>query len=168
MLLQYICAYNFCYLFLAMVIGFNASKLFYDEPEALSQQVIYLLKENNQPTEQTFQVQINYETITGTIGSATRGEDFLLVDFSVQVELVRRFEPLDTIVTLPLLLFPDDIAEGSEGFNLEISPFLEPKFSVPTPSNSVSRQVTVEIVDNDRKSLLTNLIYFPRKYIFYN
>ncbi len=153
-----------------MVIGFNASKLFYDEPDGLSRQIIYVLKEeNNQRTEQTFQVQINYETITGSIGSATLGEDFALVDFpGNQVEVVKRLEPLDTIVTLTLLLFPDSTAEGSEGFNLEISPFLEPKFSVPTPSNSVSRQVTVEIVDNDRKSFLTNLIYFPRKYIFYN
>ncbi len=151
-----------------MVIGFNASKLFYDEPDGLSRQVIYVLKENNQRTEQTFQVQINYETITGTIGPATPGVDFTLVDLpGNQVELVKRFEPLDTIITLPLLLFPDSIAEGSEGFNLEISPFLEPKFSVPTPSNSVSRQITVEIVDNDGKSFLTNLIYFPRKYIFY-
>ncbi len=149
-----------------MVIGFNASKLFYDEPDGLSRQVIYVLKENKQPTEQTFQVQINYENITGTIGLATPGEDFTLVDFpGNQVEVVRRFEPLDTIITLPLLLFPDSIAERPEGFNLEISPFQEPKFSVPTPSNSVSRQVTVEIVDNDCKSFLTNLIYFPRKFL---
>ncbi len=152
-----------------MVIGFNTSKLFYDEPDGLSRQVIYVLKENNQPTEQTFQVQINYKTITGAIRSATPGEDFTLVDFpGIQVSVVKRFEPLQTIIEFPLLLFNDNITEGSEGFNLEVSPFLEPKFSVPTPSNSVSRQVTVEIVDNDRKSFLTNLIYFPRKYIFYN
>ncbi len=151
-----------------MVIGFNASKLLYDEPDGLSRQDIYVLKENNQPTEQTFQVQINYETITGTIGSATPGEDFTFVDFpGNQVEVVKRFEPLDTIITLPLLLFPDSIAEGSEGFNLEMSPFQEPEFSVPTPLYSVSRQVTVEIVDNDRKSFLTNLIILSQKiYIF--
>ncbi len=150
-----------------MVIGFNASKLMFDEPDGLSLQVIHLLKENNQLTEQTFQVQINYETITGTIGSATPGEDFTLVEFpGNQVEVVRRFQPLDTIITLPLLLFSDSMAEGSEGFNLEMSPFLEPKFSVPTPSNSVSRQVTVEIVDNDRKYFLTNLILCSQKIYF--
>ncbi len=140
------------------MIGFNVSKLFYDEPDGLSQQVIHLLKENNQPTEQTFRVQINYETITGIIGSATPGVDFSLADFvGNQVVVVKRLKPLDTIITLPLLLFPDEIAEGSEGFNLKISPFLEPKFSVPTLSNLVSRQITVKIVDNDRKSFLTNL-----------
>ena len=108
-----------------------------------------MVKEDNRTTEQRFDVRINLGTIAGTIGSATEGEDYAtdLIDNT----FVLPFLPSQHRITFDLRLFPDDIAEGNEGFILTSSPAGDIRYSLPSPGGSVFRDKTVVIRDDDRK-----------------
>ena len=82
--------------------------------------MVFLGKENNRPTEQTFHVRINLGPFTGTINSATEGEDYAtdLIDNTIIVH----FPPNMVCVKINITIFPDDIAEGNEGIVLTSSP----------------------------------------------
>ncbi len=136
------------YVHLDMVIGFNQSRMSFEEPNRLLQTFIFLVKENNQPTEQTFHIQINF---INSLQPATRGYDFTLPGFAHSNEIVVRLLPNMETASRILILFPDEIVESTEGFILEVSSFERPAFTVPSPFNSVFRQIQIFIIDNDRK-----------------
>ena len=54
-------------------------------------------------------------------------------------------------ITFVLRLFPDDIAEGNEGFILTSSPAGDPRYTLPSPGSTVFRDEIVVIRDDDRK-----------------
>ena len=135
--------------FLALVIGFNQSSCTFDEPSRLVREQIFIVKENNRPTEQRFDVRINLGTIAGTISSATEDEDY--ASDLEDDKIVLSFLPSLQNVTFNLRLFPDDIAEGNEGFILTSSPDVDPRYTLPSPGSTVFRDKTVVIRDDDRK-----------------
>ena len=132
-----------------MVIGFNQSTWTFDEPSRLVREQIFLVKENNQFTEQTFNIRINLGMIAGTISSATEGEDYAtdLIDNTI----VLAFLASQQNITFKLRLFPDDIAEGNEGFILTSSPAGDIRYTLPSLGSTVFRDETVVIRDDDRK-----------------
>ncbi len=131
-----------------MVIGFNQSRMSFEEPDSFLSTFIVLVKENNQPTEQRFHIQINF---INSLQPATRGQDFTLPGFARSNEFVVTLLPNMETVSSILILLPDEIAESTEGFILEVSSFEHPAFTVPSPFNSVFRQIQIFIIDNDRK-----------------
>ena len=132
-----------------MVIGFSQSTWTFDEPSRLVREQIFLVKENNQFTEQTFNIRINLGTIAGTISSATEGEDYAtdLIDNTI----VLAFLASQQNITFDLRLFPDDIAEGNEGFMLTSSPAGDIRYTLPSLGSTVFRDEIVVIRDDDRK-----------------
>ena len=137
------------FILVALVIGFSQSSWTFDEPSRLVREQIFLVKENNRPTEQSFDVRINLGTIAGTISSATEGMDYAtnLIDNTIVLTfLVSRQN-----MTYNLRVFPDDIAEGNEGFILTSSPAGDLRYTLPSPSSTVFRDEIVVIRDDDRK-----------------
>ena len=108
-----------------------------------------MVKENNQSTEQRFDVRINLGTIAGIINSATEGEDYAtdLIDNSI----VRKFLASQQKIAFNLRLFPDNVAEGNEGFILTSTPSGDTRYTLPSQQSSVYRSETVVIIDNDGK-----------------
>ena len=108
-----------------------------------------MVKEDNRTTEQRFDVRINLGTIAGTISSATEGEDYAtdLTDNTI----VLAFLANQIKIALNLRLFPDNIAEGNEGFILTSTPSGDIRYTFPTQLSSVYRSETVVIRDNDGK-----------------
>ena len=135
--------------FLACVIGFKQSSWTFDEPSRLVREQIFLVKENNRPTEQRFEVRINLGTIAGTISAATKAEDYAtqLIDNTIFSALLAS----EHNITFHLILYPDNIAEGNEGFILTSSPAGEIRYTLPSPGSTVFRYETVVIRDDDRK-----------------
>ena len=132
---------------LALVIGFNQSSWTFDEPDTTTREQILLVKENNRPTEQTFDVRINLGPIAG---AATEGEDYAVTGL-INGIIDFQFLPSLEYVAFNLTLFPDNIAEGNEGFTLITSPVKEPRYTFPSQGSGVYRTEIVVIRDNDRK-----------------
>ena len=111
-----------------------------------------MVREDNRPTEQRFDVRINLGTIAGTISSATEGEDYAsdLIDNT----LVLAFLADQIQIIFNLRLFPDNIAEGNEGFILTSTPSGVIRYTLPSQLNTVYRTETVVIRDNDGKFVL--------------
>ena len=138
--------YNFI-LILDLVIGFNMSRFEFDEPDGIATQFIYLVKEGNKATEQTFDVQINFIPSTP---EATRPKDFILDFFTPTVD--KLITPDQKSIVIQMTVFADDIPEGNERFILESSPVGDPKYSIVQAGSTVFRSTVVIIRDNDRKS----------------
>ena len=112
-----------------------------------------MAKEKNRTTEQTFDVRINLRTVAGVISSATEGEDYatdLIDGTTVRVFPASQQER----IALNLRLFPDNIAEGNEGFILTSTPTGGLRYTLPTQLSCVYRTETVVIRDNDGKLYL--------------
>ena len=111
-----------------------------------------MVREDNQPTEQLFDVRINLGTIAGTISSATEGEDY--ASDLIENTIVLRFPASQINIVFNLRLFPDNIAEGNEGFILTSTPSGVLRYTIPPQQSSVYRTETVVIRDNDGKLYL--------------
>ena len=129
------------------MIGFVQSLYNFDEPDAITNQSIYLVRQDDKPTEQTYDVQINF---IHNIPEATKSVDFT-IDFFTNSDY-RQIKPDEKYIKIQLSLFSDEIAEGNEQFILESSPVNEPKYSIAQNGSRVFRSTTVVIKDNDRKS----------------
>ncbi len=144
------------------MIGFNQSSWTINESQVPPFELfIYLVKEFNRPTEQTFTIQVNRLEIGGNIQTASpspgNNSDYSLSLFSSpdgRNEELEFFKPNQNIVRFSMRAIQDDIVEGTEGFTLEISPVGETKFTVPTSSRSVFRQARITIRDDDREFVL--------------
>ena len=112
-----------------------------------------MAKENNRTTEQTFDVRINLGTIAGIISSATEGEDYATdLNDGTTVRVFPASQQKQ--IALNLRLFPDNVAEGNEGFILTSTPSGDIRYTFPTQLSSVYRTETVVIRDNDGKLYL--------------
>ena len=107
------------------------------------------MKLNNQSTEQRFLVRINLGTIFGTITTATEGEDY--ASDLLHNSIVLEFLASQQNATFNLRLYPDDIAEGNEGFILTSSPTGAIRYTLPSPGSAVFRDGTIVIRDDDCK-----------------
>lgn len=154
----------FCYRkyipLVALVIGFNQSTFTFEEPDnRLVREEIYLVKENNRQTEQSFVVRINLLSITGNIQPATENLDYRLSISSGTTTLL--LLPTEDEITLQVTLFPNDIVRWNEGFILDTSPSREPRYTTPSPASSVFKTLTIVIRDNDRKFSSCSVLYIP-------
>ena len=111
-----------------------------------------MVREDNRTTEQRFDVRINLGTIAGTISSATEGEDY--ASDLIANTIVLPFPASQIWIVFNLRLFPDNIAEGNEGFILTSSPFGVIRYTLPSQLSSVYRTETVVIRDKDGKLYL--------------
>ena len=135
---------SFAYIFLDIVIGFNQSSIKFDEPEGLKQEHVYLVKENNKRTEQTFEVEIK---LSASNSKAIDETDLTIKDKNLTTIVI--FSPNEDKIEIDLLIYPDNKVEGNEKFSLQASPINEPKYKAA--GRSVFRTKTIIIKDNDRK-----------------
>ena len=135
-------------IFLDIVIGFNQSSIKFEEPEGLKQEHVYLVKENNQRTEKTFEVEIQ---LSASNSKAIDETDLTLKDKNLTTIVI--FSPDKDKIEIDLLIYPDNKVEGNEKFSLQASLINEPKYKAA--GRSVFRTKIV-IKDNDRKLQLSN------------
>ena len=104
---------------------------------------IYLAKEGNGSSEQTFSVVVQIASIPSgqNIQPATHNEDYSLSESNTYVVLP--FSPGKQRINVPFDLFSDDIREGTEAFHLSSAPHSrstlphETRVTLPTYLNPV-------------------------------
>ena len=126
---------------------------------------VFLLKENDVVSEQTFLIVIEVSERTppnqNNINQATRGADFTSADF-----LVVQFLPRDQRINFKFNLLPDDFAEGTESFLATSAPedsgavngvtFSAPSFLPPV---TLSDRTFIIIEDDDCKFCGVHVCY---------
>jgi len=125
----------------------------FDEPDRVMKEHVYLVKEYNKPTEQTFEVEIKL-----------RDTNFMAVieenDISFEnknITTILTFEPDQDKLELDLFLYPNTKVEGNKKYLLESKSINVPKYTEITGS-SVFRTKSIIIRDNDRKFRIKVLI----------
>ena len=116
-----------------------------------------LVKEDNRQSEQTFLVAVGVSSPNlEEISPATARDSGGLNDYDLAGArrgfVIFLFPPTNQRRQFFFFLSPDDVAEGTEGFLVFSTP-LEGSitYTIPGPSSSVFRTVTVIIEDDDRK-----------------
>ena len=134
---------------------------------------IYLAKEDNVTSEQTFllSIQATDSAPSGTgIQPATLDADYR-IGAPGQTNVTLTFLAMDDMINFPFTLFPDDLPEGNEAFRASVSPQdtrVRPdgtNETVPTFLNpeSLTSETFVVIEDDDRKfEIFTILFPFTR------
>ncbi len=120
---------------------------------------VYLEKQDGQLTEQTYVVivEVNDATPSTNILSATLSDDsndndYLITNPNVN-SFVFDFLPEDQLLDFSFILYPDDIAEGTEAFQASSQASedpLHPAFTAPTPG-VLFPSTFIIIADDDRK-----------------
>ena len=105
---------------------------------------MYLVKENNRRTEQTFEIEIK---LSASNSKAIDETDLTFKDKNLTTVVI--FPPNEDKIELDLLIYPDNKVEGNEKFSLQASPINKPKYKAA--GRSVFRTKTIIIKDNDRK-----------------
>ena len=136
-------------------VGFlNASYTF---PEKVSEYpAVFLHKENQRVTEQVLDICVSITSATpnSEIGSATlksslsMDNDYSLLDTNTVI--IRRFQPNTQTMRIDFDIYDDQIAEGTEAFQITISPetILLPGFLSPI---NLFASTFIIILDDDRK-----------------
>ncbi len=139
------CSLFIAYSFFSVVrIGFQLEQYDYFEPEIVQTQFenVTLIKEDNRVSEQTFGIQITFDDPGQGINPATLqqlgkvdGFDYVINNPGVNV-MTLAFRPDQSAITIRLSLFPDELAEGSEGFRAGIGSAAAPftTFQLPSPT----------------------------------
>ncbi len=152
--------------FTAIRIGFQLERYDYFEPEFAQTRFenVTLIKENNRVSEQTFGVQISFDPGQG-INPATLqplgqvdGFDYVISSPGVN-SITLPFRPDQSAITVTIDLFPDDLAEGTEGFQTSIgsagAPFatfqLPSTTTTPRPMPPAFPDTLIRILDTDCK-----------------
>ena len=130
---------------------------------------IYLVKENNVISEQSFLVsmQVTDSAPSGTsIQPATLEVDYRLA-VARQTSVTRPFLASVRRISFQFTLFPDDLPEGNEAFRASISPQdtrMNPDGSIETfPTflnpNSLASEIFVVIEDDDHKFEISTVLF---------
>ena len=111
---------------------------------------IYLVKENNITSEQTFLVSIQVTDSapsgTSSITPATLEADYRLTQTAAgQTSVTISFLAFEQSVLFPFTLFPDTFPEGTEAFQASISP------ETLLNSKTLASEIFIFIEDDDRK-----------------
>ena len=159
---------------LAIRIGFEQSSYFYTEPlfeteinesfvslTSFAERPIYLAKEDNVTSEQTFLVaiQVGYSALIGiNAPPASLGNDYRLIETGPSV--VIPFFPTESRIVFRFILLADMLAEGNEIFMASLSAQLS--YELPGGSYyatfnnpiNLSSETSIIIEDDDREFLL--------------
>ena len=140
--------YHFCAA--AIRIGFEKEINRFTEPMFEDNVFIYMAKENNVFSEQTFTISFQRtDSVPQDSGFAIAvdGEDYrgILQDF------LRNFLPFDQRINLPFQLLTDRVPEATEAFQISLSPRGSPTFD---SANVLFTQTFVVIDDDDSESKL--------------
>ena len=139
--------------------------IFFESPSGLPVNgPIYLAKENNVTSEQTFLVvvQVSRSVPGQSIQPATLDIDYRVGGPGLGVtNVVLQFGPMSQRINFPFNLFPDDLAEGTEAFLASSAPADTAQLpdgttvSVPTFLNPINlfAESFVVIEDDDREFL---------------
>ena len=129
------------------MIGFESEFNRFTEPTFETETLIFLAKENNVSSEQTFIISFQQTDLVPQ-GSgfviAQEGEDYRGI-------LPRPFLPSDQRLSLTFTLLADRVPERTEAFQISLSPLGSPAFN---NANVLFTRTFVVIDDNDRKSKL--------------
>ena len=149
------------------MIGFQNTSYTFPEPEFEIEifGVIFLEKENGRISEQEFRVVLEVSTATpsASIRPATLtsrdafgiiiNNDYLLLD-PEQTVIISHFLPTAQTLEFVFTLFPDEIAEGTEAFQVRSSPSEgvdDPDYTIPTELNTLFAETFIIIKDDDRE-----------------
>ena len=152
------------------MIGFQNASYTFPEPE--SEQpvfgVVFLEKENGRISEQEFRVTIEVSTVTpntnirpATLKSLDADGNVVNNDYAPRFLNPNQTLKIPSLSFLPgiqtlefdFTLFPDNVAEGTEAFQVRSSPSQgvnSPGFSIPTDQNTHSETFII-IEDDDRE-----------------
>ena len=139
-----------------IAIGFERPAYMFLEPEdeANIVDVVFLAKENNVTSEQTFQIAITVTRDTPD-QSIQPAEEGFREDYQIASVLVLRMEPQEQRKAFNFRLFGDDLAEGTEAFQLSPAAITDsPSFLGPT----VLSPSTFVIIEDDDRKILMNLL----------
>lgn len=140
------CCYCCCFSFVDIVIGYERSVYFVDEPPAaiLPFRSVALIKENNRRTEQTFVIDV-------AVGLAVNRTAASPLDFTVLSQGSLDFQSSSQVLMLLILIRADAVFEGDEAFLLTSSPAQNSiPYSLPN-SGITFRSTTVVIRDFQSK-----------------
>ena len=154
MLIHY---YIFC---VATRIGFEFESYEVTEPgpddEEFITNLVYLIRENNQRSEQTYSVDLTVGDPGGNFKPATVNVDYSLGGILGQTKQCRLFPPTVDRIPFVFLLFHDLAVEGTETFQAT-SAQVTPSGNFPvfqTPSGVTAFATTlIHILDNDGKTV---------------
>lgn len=131
---------------------------------------IFLTKEDNVTSEQTFFVNIKAVSPHDSFQPATLNVDYVLDNAKTLAKLTLKFKPTDQRINFPFTLLPDTLAEGTEAFLACSSSgatvnSTQPRYEIPI---KLFRETLVIIQDDDipRKNLYQNIIqlYFMNRF----
>ena len=118
---------------------------------------IFLVKEDNVTSEQTFLVNIKVFSPHDSFQPATLNVDYVLNNTSNLAKLTLKFKPTDQRINFPFTLLPDELVEGTEAFLARSSSettvnSTQPRYEIPI---KLFRETLVIIEDDDipRKNL---------------
>ena len=118
---------------------------------------IFLAKEDNVTSEQTFLVNIRVLSPHESFQPATLNVDYLLNNANTLAKLTLTFKPTDQRINFPFTLLPDELAERTEAFLAHSSSGAmvnssQPHYEIPI---KLFRETLVIIQDDDipRKNL---------------
>lgn len=155
---------NYYFFSLAIRIGFERPNYTFFEPIFTERGFIdqvFLVKENNQLSEQTFQVEITVSDVspTSNISPATlitRDPFGRIIDNDYRISgadqrsIILRFDPNREMISFNFVLYPDLLVEGTEAFVVNASPKQNtPAFSSPI---FLAQNTFIIIEDNDCKN----------------
>ena len=138
--------YHFCAA--AIRIGFEREINRFTEPRFEEDASIYVAKENNVVSEQTFVISFQ------RTDSVPQGSGFAIAqdgqDYSgISPEFPRSFFPFEQRIDLPFQLFPDTVPEATEAFQISLSTQGSPAFD---SADVLFTRTFVVIDDDDSKS----------------
>ena len=124
--------------------------------------MVFLRKQNGRITEQSYVVIVGINEATpnaniraATLSTAVADNDYV-VSQPGENTIVLEFGPNDQVLDFPFVLFPDDIAEGTEAFQASSQPSenpLHPSFTAPSADGDdvLFPSTFIVIADDDRK-----------------
>ncbi len=159
---------NFFFFFFSdLQIGFQNSSYTFLEPQFETGifGVVFLEKQSGILTEQTYVIviEVNDATPNTNIRAATlsddAGDNDYVITLPTERSFVLLFPPENQLLEFAFTLFPDEIAEGTEGFQASSQPSEDPNnpaFTAPTPG-VLFPSTFIIIADDDRKRIYTQL-----------
>ncbi len=140
-------------------IGFQNASYTFQEPQFEEEisGVVFLEKQGGQISEQRYVVIIEMNQATpntniqpATLSTVNADNDYV-VRYPGDYEIILEFGPNDQRLDFPFILFPDDVAEGTEAFQASIQPSenpLHPAFIDPSAGVLYS-STYIHIIDYD-------------------
>ena len=142
---------SFISFYLDVYIGFNSSLLEVIEPDETEKFNIFLVKENNVVSEQTFSLTLTFTTESGLRPATINGSSAVKYDYGIKFYESNTILFPSNVEWIPITFFvtSDDEPEGLEGFKVN---FAANDVNYPRFQSSINRAfIVVHIIDNDCK-----------------